>query len=179
MPNKMYRKIIIFVLLLVVGFIVYSVAMSRTPKDKPPEKVAAMEFTLNDISGEAHSLSDYKGKWVFLNFWASWCPPCRAEMLSMQKMYDQADKDIFEMLAVNVGQQKSVVTDFLEDKDYTFPVLLDLNGRIAAQYGLRAFPTTFIIDPDGNVADKIVGAREWNWEEFNNFINTTTDESKS
>ncbi|MBU1027161.1 MAG: TlpA family protein disulfide reductase [Candidatus Margulisbacteria bacterium] len=175
----MYRKIIIFVLLLVVGFIVYSVAMSRAPKHKPQEKIAAIDFSLNDISDEAHSLSDYKGKWVLLNFWASWCPPCRAEMPSMQKMYDQSDKEIFELLAVNVGQQPSVVTDFLEGKGYGFPVLLDENGRIAAQYGLRAFPTTFIIDPDGNIADKIVGAREWGWEEFKVFIKTATDESKS
>lgn len=119
----------------------------------------ALDFTLKDQYGETHTLSDYKGKTVFLNFWATWCPPCRAEMPDIQKIYEEyqeAGDDsvvILGIAAPNYGGEKSEedIKQFLEENGYTYPVVMDEGGGMFTQYGVFSYPTTFMINKDGNV----------------------------
>lgn len=119
----------------------------------------SIDFTLTDQYGNSHTLSDYKGKTVFLNFWATWCPPCRAEMPDIQKLYEEYQEAgdgsvvILGIAAPNFGQEKpeEEIVKFLEDNGYTYPVVMDTGGDIFMSYGVFSYPTTFMIDKDGNV----------------------------
>ncbi len=126
----------------------------------------ALDFELKDQFGNTHKLSDYKGKTVFLNFWATWCPPCRAEMPDIQKIYETYEKEGDDALIVlgvagpNVGQEQDEegIKAFLEENGYTYPVVMDAGGQLFMQYGVYSLPTTFMIDRDGNVFGYISGS---------------------
>lgn len=125
---------------------------------KVDDRIEAIDFKLEDLQGKEIKLSDFKGKKVFLNFWASWCGPCKAEMPHMQQLYEETkDKDIV-ILAVNVGEDKDKVKSFIEENKYAFPVVLDIKQEAALQYGISAFPTSFFIDEEGYVYSGIRGA---------------------
>src|SRR5699024_480654 len=118
----------------------------------------APDFELNTLEGETVNLSDYRGEKVMLNFWATWCPPCRAEVPDMQRFFE--DKDV-TILAVNLTSTESsekVVTDFVEDYGMTFDVLLDENTQVASQYQIQPIPTSFLINSDGTIHNKAFGA---------------------
>ena len=128
-------------------------------------KLKALDFTLYDQYGNEHKLSDYKGKTIFLNFWATWCPPCKAEMPHIEEIYKEygENKDDVVILGVaspNLGREGTSehVTNFLSKEGYTFPVLLDDYGSLVNRYGINSFPTTFIIDKDGYIQSYIPGA---------------------
>lgn len=131
----------------------------------PNEALASIDFDLENINGDKESLSDYQGKVVFLNFWATWCGPCRLEMPSMQKLYDEFKDDGLEIVAVNLGERQKTVVKFLEKNELSFPVLLDETNMVAGIYGARSIPTTYIIDRNGNILSMTVGTREWYTEE--------------
>ncbi|MCI8515933.1 MAG: redoxin domain-containing protein [Hungatella sp.] len=128
-------------------------------------KIPAPDFELKDQFGEVHRLSDYKGKTVFLNFWATWCPPCRAEMPDIQKLYEEYETEGDQALIVlgvagpNMGNEKSEeeIAGFLEENGYTYPVVMDTEGSLFAEYAVYAFPTTFMIDREGNVFGYVSG----------------------
>ena len=132
--------------------------------------VPAPDFTLTDQYGNTHTLSDYKGKTVFLNFWATWCGPCQMEMPEIQAMYEDYGENQGDMVVLGVANPKSAdhptsqdvsqaeVEQFLADRGYTFPVLMDTAGELFGMYGIRAFPTTFMIDDDGNVFGYVISA---------------------
>lgn len=135
-------------------------AAQETEGGAPQEEVLpALDFTLTDQYGNTHTLSDYKGKTVFLNFWATWCPPCRAEMPDIQKVYETYDTEgedaliVLGIAAPGYGNEKSEegIKEFLKEKGYTYPVLMDTTGEIFNSYGIFSYPTTFMIDRDGNV----------------------------
>ena len=107
------------------------------------------------------SLKDFQGKVVFLNFWASWCGPCRIEMPAMELLWQVFQYDDFVILAVDVRERRDEVSSFIEKNDYTFPTLLDSWGRVANIYSVRSYPTTFLIDREGKVVGKAAGARKW------------------
>ena len=122
------------------------------------DAIPAPDFTLIDQFGNQHTLSDYQGKTVSLNFWATWCGPCRSEMPEIQQLYEdygsnEGDLIVLGVAAPNVGQEGSEedIAAFLEENGYTFPVVMDYFGAFSNQYGIRAYPTTFMIDEDGNV----------------------------
>lgn len=123
------------------------------------EDVPAPDFELVDQYGNTHTLADYEGKTIFLNFWATWCPPCRAEMPDIQKLYEEyaeAGDDsvaIVGIAAPNYAGEESAeeIAAFLEENGYTYPVLMDEGGKLFMQYGIYSYPTTFMIDKDGNV----------------------------
>lgn len=129
------------------------------PNELPP----ALGFTLQDQFGNTHTLEDYKGKVIFLNFWATWCGPCRAEMPEIQDLYekykDSEDVVVLGVAAPSMGQETSQqgIEEFLETNGYTYPVLMDANWELFQGYGISAFPTTFMIDVDGNVYGAIRG----------------------
>lgn len=125
------------------------------------DAVQSATFDLQDHEGNPVSLSDFNGQIVMINFWATWCGPCRTEMPSMQRMYDSFRDRGFVMLAVNSRENPRVVAQFIDEFGYTFPVALDLNGRVSFQYGVRSIPLTYLIDPDGRIIAGKPGAQEW------------------
>jgi peroxiredoxin len=125
----------------------------------PPIK--AIDFTLENLEGSLVSLKGFQGKVVFLNFWATWCGPCRYEMPDMEKLWQKFKEEDFVILAVDLRERKERVSSFMEENGYTFPVLLDSRGEVARAYGIRAIPTTYLLDPEGKIVGRALGAREW------------------
>ncbi len=129
-------------------------------------KVAAVPFELKDQYGKTHTLSEYKGKVIFLNFWATWCPPCRAEMPDIQKLYERSPKEgegaviVLGVASPKLGNEKDEagIKAFMDKNGYTYPVLMDAKGELFSAYGIRAIPTTFMIDREGNVYGRVQGA---------------------
>jgi peroxiredoxin len=120
-----------------------------------------VDFNLSDLDGKTVRLSDFKDKIVFLNFFTTWCPECRYEMPSMQKLYMRfKDKD-FAMVAINLNEPGFVVDRYIKDHQLTFTVLLDSINELGAPFGIRGIPTTYIIDRDGSIIGKTVGSRRW------------------
>jgi thiol-disulfide isomerase/thioredoxin len=136
----------------------------------PKEKVEIIDFELEDLSGTGRRLSDFNGKVVFLNFWATWCGPCRFEMPSMEKLYNKYKDSGLEIVAVNLQEDRNSVQGFVDEYGLSFPVLLDKTGRIGATYGARSIPTTYIVGRDGTVLAGTIGTREWDTEEFFRFF---------
>ena len=127
----------------------------------PTADLPAVDFSLKDLSGQEHNLSSYAGKLVFLNFWATWCGPCREEIPSMEELYLELQNQDFLIVAVNSQEAREQVADFVENIGMSFPVLLDTDGRVGAAYSVRAIPTTYIIDPQGYILGRMVGTRDW------------------
>lgn len=139
-------------------------ASGETAADARPV-IPAVDFELEDQYGNIHRLEDYRGKTIFLNFWATWCPPCKAEMPDIQKLYEKSSTEgedaviVLGVAAPNMGQEGSEeeIAAFMEEKGYTYPVLMDTEGELFASYGIMSFPTTFMIDRDGNVFGYVSG----------------------
>ncbi|MDR2185584.1 MAG: TlpA family protein disulfide reductase [Treponema sp.] len=126
---------------------------------------AAPDFSL-PLTGEAKiSLADLKGKAVFLNFWATWCGPCRAEMPSMEALYRRYRDRGLEILAVNVREDRETAAAFMDQFRLSFPAALD-SGGVSRRYGITAFPTTYIIDREGLIISRIVGSIDWDTPEI-------------
>lgn len=147
-------------------------AFAKAERPQAPPAVAvegsapAPDFTLRDLNGDVVTLSQFRGKVVFLNFWASWCPPCRAEMPSMERLNEVfADRE-FVMLAVNVEQGRRPVEAFLEQHSHSFPVLLDPDAKAQGLYQVSRYPETFLIDTQGRVVEHFIGARDWSSVDF-------------
>lgn len=158
----------------------YNQKVTDNNKDKPKEiaekeknssdkeeKVPAPDFTLVDQYGKTHTLSDYKGKVVFLNFWATWCPPCRMEMPHIEEIYkdnknNSGDVIILGVAGPNIGREGSEkdITNFLNKEGYSFPVVFDKTGDHMIEYGIQSLPSTFIIDKEGNVVKYVPGAMQ-------------------
>lgn len=139
-------------------------APAETAADARPV-IPAVDFELEDQYGNIHRLEDYRGKTIFLNFWATWCPPCKAEMPDIQKLYEKSATEgedaviVLGVAAPNMGQEGSEeeIAAFMEEKGYTYPVLMDTEGELFNSYGIMSFPTTFMIDRDGNVFGYVSG----------------------
>jgi peroxiredoxin len=132
----------------------------KAVKGKPP----APEFDLQDIDENRHRLSQYRGKVVIINFWASWCPPCRYEMPSMEKAYQALRQEGIEILAINIGEDADTIFKFTADYNVTFPLLMDLDSAIIKQWPVMALPTSFVISPEGKIIYRAVGGRDWHHE---------------
>ena len=132
-----------------------------------PDAQPAPDFVLTDQYGNTQSLAQYRGKAVFLNFWATWCPPCRAEMPDIQKLYEEysAQGDAAEVVILGVAGPGNVddqdldgVKAFLEENGYTYPVAMDMTGELFNTYYITAYPTTFMIDKNGSVFGYVQGS---------------------
>lgn len=135
------------------------------PKKKEEKKIAAPDFTLYDQYGNRHSLSEYKGKTVFLNFWATWCPPCRGEMPDIEEVYKEYNENKDDVIILGVASpdtpregSKEEISDFLRKKGYTFPVVFGEKDSMLYKYSISSFPSTFIIDKEGFVKQYARGA---------------------
>ena len=135
------------------------------------QTVPLRDFSLPLLStstgtAEIQKLSDLKGKVVFLNFWATWCGPCRIEMPSMENLYSRYRDRGLEMLAVNCMEKEQDVLAFMKENKFSFPVVLDNEGKAGNTYGIQAIPTTFLIDREGNIIIRLVGSIEWDTPKF-------------
>lgn len=134
----------------------------QTVSGPPAVGQAAPDFTLNDLGGQPFTLSALRGKVVIVNFWATWCPPCRAEMPSMELLHRELADEGLVMLAVNIEKEgRQSVPRFLATGSHTFPVLLDDQEVVQKRYGVYKFPESFVIRKDGVIDDKVIGAIDW------------------
>jgi thiol-disulfide isomerase/thioredoxin len=125
------------------------------------EKRRSKDFTLKTVEGKSVTLSGLKGKVVFLNFWATWCGPCKVEMPGMEALHRRYREEGLEFAAVDIMEKDTQVRHFLKDNNYTFPVLLDADGSVSNSYGIQAVPSTYILDRDGKIIFFALGARNW------------------
>lgn len=130
----------------------------KLPAVKP---FTAIDFRLKGEDGKQYALSQFRGKLVIINFWATWCPPCREEMPSMERAWQKLKNHNIMFLAVNVGETEEEIFSFTATYPVSFPLLMDRNGSLAKQYPMVGLPTTYIVSPDGKVTHKAVGTREW------------------
>jgi len=154
-----------FVFTLVAGLAWIFVSADRTGTSTageipaPREGFLAPDFSLKTPEGESIALSDLRGQAVLVNLWATWCPPCRAEMPAMQKLYDEYKDQGFEVLAVNMTYQDNplAVLPFTKENNLNFPILLEETGDVATRYELRSLPSSFFIDRDGFIQEVVIG----------------------
>ena len=139
-------------------------ATNKVEQSQEDGKIKALDFTLYDQYGNTHTLSEYKGKTVFLNIWATWCPPCKQEMPYIEELYkeynlNKEDVVILGLASPYFGKEgsKEDIKEFLNSNKYTFPVVFDENADLIYSYGIQAFPTTFVIDKEGYIAQYVPG----------------------
>jgi len=170
------------IVIVLIGLLSLPIAISDQDEEstnKPPRRGAqAPDFTLPDLSGRLVTLSDLKGKVIFLNFWAIWCAPCRWELSSMETIYKEYRDKGFEMLAVNVGDESiEKIKKWARRYSLTFPILKDGEELpVSEAYRTNSIPTTFIIDKNGKIAEIVRGAREWNKEDVRSMLDSLLNE---
>jgi peroxiredoxin len=141
------------------------------------ESGAAADFQLPDITGSKLRLYDQRGKVVFLNFWATWCPPCRHEMPQMEQLFQAFRQRSFVMWAVAMLEDRKQVAPFIKEQRLHFPALLDTQGEVGAQYAVMSLPTTYLIDCIGNIVGKAVGPRQWGTKAMHTLLATLLDDT--
>jgi len=152
--------IIVAVVILLQGKDSFFNLTNYQPRVKPG--LPAPNFTFPGLDGKKVSLTDFKGKAVFLNIWATWCPPCREEMPSMEKLYQELKGEDFEILAVSIDALGAkVVAPFMKEYKLSFPALLDPEGTIQNLYGTTGVPECFIINKEGIIEKIVIGPMDW------------------
>jgi peroxiredoxin len=136
----------------------------RLPDHYPPD------FTLPTLDGGFITLSNFKGKVVLINFWTTWCPPCREEMPSLERLYRHFKHEDFTLLAVDIMENPKTVKRFARDYNLSFPILLDEKGEVSAKYAANAIPTTYFIDKQGKAVGKAIGPRKWDGDHAKDLI---------
>lgn len=129
-------------------------------------------FTLSDLENNAIDVKQFKGKTIFINIWATWCGPCRAEMPSIQNLYNKVDheKVIFIMLSLDREQDKEKVVKFVKDKAYSFPVYVP-SGNLPIQLQVTSIPTTLVISPEGKIVSRESGAANYDTDKYIGYLN--------
>ncbi len=159
------QRIILYILLLIAGASWISLSADKAGSSTsgnipaPQAGFAAPDFTLKTPTGEAYTLSEFRGQAVLVNLWATWCPPCRAEMPTIESMYREYKDRGFIVLAIDMTYQDDpfAVVPFVQEYNLTFPILLEETGDVAAMYQLRSLPSSFFINPDGIIAEVVIG----------------------
>ena len=156
---KRFHTLIIAIICLALTQVAGSGELS--PYTAPPGMTA---FDLPDLKGQQHTLEDYRGQVVLVNFWASWCPPCIQEMPVLERLQQQLNEQPFKILAVNVGEQKYRVWKFVKLINFGLPVLLDTRKDTFNAWGVSVLPTSFLLDKQGNIRYRVQGDTEWESE---------------
>lgn len=144
--------------------------------ERPGNKAVAPDFTLEDLSGRPLSLKKLRGEVVFLNFWATWCVPCRQEMPTMEKLYQEFKGRGLVVVAVNYRETKEEIQKFVDELGLTFPVLVDRDGRVSETYGVWSIPLSYFIDRKGDFIGKVSGYRRWDGPEGRAFFRMMLNE---
>jgi peroxiredoxin len=167
------KKILMAILLTGLAATGCTAAPQQGPRQPAPD------FNLKTLDGKSLQLSALKGKVVLLDFWATWCPPCRAEMPSMETLYQAYQEQGFVILAVSSDVQwAAVVQPFMAQYRLSFPSLLDTTGRVHALYGVRSIPTSYLLDRHGRVVSREIGARNWANAEARALVASLLNESE-
>ena len=146
------------------GFYVY-----ETPIDLP------VTAPIPALAGDPVKVSDFSGKITFFNFWATWCPPCRAEMPSIERLYKQMSGTNFRIIAVNAGENRSQVASFIEKNKYTFPIYLDESNALSSIFAARGLPSTYLVNKEGKVIAVRIGAMEYDQAELIKLLKELAD----
>ncbi|MGP0628469.1 peroxiredoxin family protein [Nitrospina sp. 32_T5] len=157
-PGRFHFRHIFFglVVLLTAALLVSSPAVAESDTTPAPP------FTLKSLDGGDRSLKDYRGRYLLLNFWATWCGPCKMEMPSLEALHRRFQAENLTVLGIsNDPFGKRVVEPFMNAYNLTFPVLLDPKQEISKQYGVHSLPTSFLIDPEGRILGVLAGAEDW------------------
>lgn len=181
--NSTIRTVLLLIILIPLGFVAFHLfdpdPLAKAKADsqeldrlfrnlsilKVPNVTNPVEINLKNLNGNQVSISDFRGKIVFLNFWTTWCPTCRIEMPSMEKLHQKLQDKNFAMVAINLQESASQVKKFFKEYKLTFMALLDETGDVGAGFGIRAIPTTFILDKTGRIIGKVFGPRQWDSQE--------------
>ncbi|WAM34544.1 TlpA family protein disulfide reductase [Caldicellulosiruptor morganii] len=164
MLNQKAKSVIfIIVTAILVGLLIYQFVPQTKSKVKTN---GAIEFTLKSVDGKEYSISNFRGRIVILNFFATWCPPCRAEIPDFERFHEN-NRDIV-VVGINIQEDRNTVKDFLKSMGVTYLVLLDRDGNISSQFGIDGIPTTFLLDESGKVIAKKVGMMTY--DELENFV---------
>ncbi len=164
LASNIAKILFIFAVLSVVAIPVFSETDEYFQKlgiQKPSKEIEAVDFTVVSLNGNEINLMDFKGKVIFLNFWATWCGPCKMEVEDIDNMYKKLKDKDFVVIAVDVQEDAKKVKSFMKKYNLTFPVYLDKDGRISYQYGVRGIPTTYIIGKDWKIVGRAIGPRKW------------------
>lgn len=142
------------------------------------KSIQASDFELQDMDEETVKLSDYRGKVVLLNFWATWCPPCIREMPSMERLHQKVDADDFKVIAINQMEDADEVFAFTGqlEIDPTFEILFDTTSSVSQDYAVRGLPTTYLIDKKGKIRYRAIGGREFDHAEVVKLIESLIEE---
>ena len=133
------------------------IALAQSEKTVP-----APDFSLKSLNGEEVSLSQHRGKYVLVNFWATWCGPCKMEMPSLETLYQRFKSKYFSLLAISNDMfGAKIVEPFIKAHGLSFPILLDQQLQASNKFGVVSLPTTFMIDPKGNIIGELRGAEDW------------------
>ena len=138
--------------------------------EKSDKEIQAPDFTLKDLYGNSVSLQDLRGKVVFLNFWATWCPPCRLEMPTMEELHKEFGDQGLVILAINYRENPAEIKAFFEQHQLTFPALLDPEGKVLDLYKAWSLPTTYLINKNGEIVGKVIGYRDWHSKQARAFF---------
>jgi peroxiredoxin len=164
------KKIRILLIVVLVTIVVWTIYDAFSKKEDSAHSLGqgakAPDFQLPDLYGETLALSDVKGKKVVLNFWATWCPPCRVEMPDMQELSENYPDELV-ILAVNQINSEArgteTVKSFVQDFGLTFPILIDEGGEVASMYRVRSLPTSYLIDSEGIIRHMMIGPMSYDW----------------
>jgi cytochrome c biogenesis protein CcmG/thiol:disulfide interchange protein DsbE len=165
--QKPTSRYIPYTLLVAALFSVFILALNKVDLrpgevEYPAEAFIAPEFELPTLQGGKIKLSDYRGKVLFINFWATWCATCKVEMPSMEKLYQRFREYDFEMLTISVDKDLSLISPFIKEYNLSFPVLLDPDSKVAKRdYKTTGVPETFVVDKNGIIVHKAIGPRDW------------------
>jgi thiol-disulfide isomerase/thioredoxin len=154
--------------LCVTGFVAPT-AWAQFEKTRWPARVPTPAFTAVDLNGRTWTSADFAGKVVVLNFWATWCPPCKEEMPSLQTLHDISDSHTL-VLAVNVNEPAARVARYAQSTGLSLPIVLDSKSEMVRRFGVTAFPTTVLIGPDGQARWRIVGDVDWSGAQANGWL---------
>ncbi|WP_260292608.1 TlpA disulfide reductase family protein [Sedimenticola hydrogenitrophicus] len=155
----------------------------RTDLDAVTDNRFASDFELPDRNGNRHRLADYQGRIVVVNFWSTWCIPCRIEMPALERAWKRLEPSGIVLLAIAMQDELSSVNNFLDQSPVSFPVLLDHDGKVAGEWRVVGIPVTYILDASGRIVYKATGIREWDSDSIISIIaalskNQETGESK-
>jgi peroxiredoxin len=153
------QSIIVFFVMMMVCCLATAKADQQLEKAQPGP--SAPGFELQDMQGEKHQLKAYAGKTVIVNFWAVWCAPCRKEIPAMNRALAILKDENIAMLGINVGDQQEAIVNFSKDYPMDFTVLMDKNGAVSQHWQVTGFPTTYIVNRQGQVVQRFVGGHEW------------------
>lgn len=185
--KKPYIVLFLLISFLQVSFVAAAAKQEESVKDENASLVRSIgmlylgsqeipDFEVTNLDGRTMKLSDLKGKIVFLNFWATWCPPCRMEMPSMERLYGQFKDTDLTILAVSVGEDAATVNDFLFRTPYSFPMALNPDGKLGTLYAARGIPTSYILNRDGSILAAKIGAQEWDTQKIIDVFTQLLDE---